>query len=73
MLGIAEEGDKSLEWNRKAIAMAEAAAEERARGWLGALYNNTAWTYHDMGAFDTALDLFQRALVFRESRAKITA
>ena len=70
MLGIAEEGERSLEWNRKAIAMAESADEPRARDWLGSLYNNTGWTYHDMGEYDTALDLFRRALAFRESKGE---
>jgi tetratricopeptide (TPR) repeat protein len=62
MLGIAEEPEKALAWNLKAIAMAEAAKSEKARMWLGALYNNTAWTYHDSKEYGRALDLFEKAL-----------
>ena len=66
MMGIVEKGEKSLEWNEKAIAMAEASSEPDARNWLASLYNNTAWTYHDMGQYDRALALFEKALAFRE-------
>jgi tetratricopeptide (TPR) repeat protein len=68
MLGIAEDGDKALAWNLKAIAMAEAAKGERARGWLGPLYNNTGWTYHDKKEYEKALDLFLKGLAFRKER-----
>lgn len=45
MLGIVEPPEKALEWNERAIARAEAAKNPRVTGWLGALYNNTGWTY----------------------------
>lgn len=72
MLGIVEEPTKALEWNERAIALAEAATDPRARGWLGALYNNTGWTHHDAGRYDRALDLFQRALELRERAGQVT-
>lgn len=68
MMGIIETGEESLAWNRKAIAAAEASEGERARNWLGSLYNNTGWTYHDQGEYEQALDLFERALAFREEK-----
>ena len=68
MLGIVESGDLSLEWNRRAIAAAEAASDPRARNWLGALYNNTAWTLHDSGDLDGALDLFEKCLAWHEEK-----
>jgi tetratricopeptide (TPR) repeat protein len=64
MIAIAS-GDEQLEWNLKAIAAAEASDDERTRNWLGSLYNNLGWTYHDKGAFDQALLMFEKALVFR--------
>jgi tetratricopeptide (TPR) repeat protein len=66
MLGIAEKGDGALAWNLKAIAMAEKAKSKRAKGWLGALYNNTAWTLHDMKEYGRALELFEKALAHYE-------
>lgn len=72
MLGIVEEPTKALEWNERAIEFAEAASDPRARGWLGALYNNTGWTHHDAGRYDRALDLFQRALELRQNAGQVT-
>ena len=68
MLGIVDKGDESLKWNELAIQMAEDTEDEKARGWLGSLYNNTGWTYHDMGEYDKALELFERNVVWRTER-----
>ena len=70
MLGIVEPGDSSVLWNRTAIDYAEKSADPKARRWLGSLYNNLGWTYHEKGEFGTALDLFQKALAERESEGK---
>jgi tetratricopeptide (TPR) repeat protein len=66
MLGIAEEGEVSIAWNRKAIDYAERSSDPKARGWLGSLYNNLGWTYHDRGDPEAALGLFRKALTARE-------
>lgn len=60
MLGIVEQGDGSLNWNEKAMRTAEASDDKNANGWLGSLYNNTGWTYHDMGKFEKAFELFRK-------------
>jgi tetratricopeptide (TPR) repeat protein len=73
MLGIAEAGDASLQWNRRAIEIAERSADPKARGWLGSLYNNVGWAHHDAGEFETALDFFRQALSAREAEAKENA
>jgi tetratricopeptide (TPR) repeat protein len=70
MLGIAEKGDTSLEWNLRAIEMAQASSDEAAQNWLGSLLNNTAWTYHSMGRYDEALPLFERAVEVRKTRGQ---
>jgi tetratricopeptide (TPR) repeat protein len=71
MIAIAEpKPEKQLEWNLKAMGVAEKSKDEAARGWLGSLYNNMGWTYHDSGKFDQALDMFQKALAFRETKAE---
>jgi tetratricopeptide (TPR) repeat protein len=68
MLGIVCPPEEALEWNHKAIQIAEGATDERARGWLGSLLNNTAWTIHDQGRPEEALELFEKALAFRLER-----
>ncbi len=65
MMGIVETGTTSLEWNEIAIKTAERSDDVHARNWLGSLYNNTGWTYHDMGEFERAHELFEDALAFR--------
>ncbi len=56
--------EEQLDWNLKAVALAEGSSDQKARGWLGSLYNNIGWTYHDSGDYEQALELFQRALAF---------
>jgi tetratricopeptide (TPR) repeat protein len=70
MLGIVERGEASVAWNEKAIAHAEASNDPRARRWLGSLYNNLGWTYHDAGDPARALGLFQNALAAREAEGR---
>jgi tetratricopeptide (TPR) repeat protein len=65
MLAIVEPPDAALAWSERAIALAEASADPRARRWLGPLYNNTGWTYHDRGDFELALALFEKGVAFR--------
>jgi tetratricopeptide (TPR) repeat protein len=76
MLAIVADPASSLDWNLRAIQMAESSADEKARGWLGSLYNNTGWSYHDMGDFESALGIFEKAESYfgevrREDRLRI--
>ena len=66
MLGIAEKPQKALWWNLKAIKYCEASKDTTAIKWLGPLYNNTGWTYHDSGDFEKAMPMFEKSLKFRE-------
>jgi tetratricopeptide (TPR) repeat protein len=72
MLGVSEPPAEAEHWSQTAIACAEASADPRARYWLGALYNNLGWTVHDRGAYAQALDLFERAVRFREAKGQLT-
>lgn len=67
MLGIAAPGDERLDWNRKALAAAEAATDARARGWRGSLYHNIGWAHFERGDPATALGYWQKALAVREA------
>jgi tetratricopeptide (TPR) repeat protein len=67
MLGIIELREESLAWNRMALARAQASADPRARRWVGSLYNNMGWTYHDAGDYAQALNLFESALAAWET------
>jgi tetratricopeptide (TPR) repeat protein len=68
MLAIVEPPEKQLEWAEKAMSVAEKSRDERAWNWLGSLYNNTGWTYHDLGQYDKALEMFEKGLKFREEK-----
>jgi len=68
MLGIATEGNESLNWNRRAMEDAEQSGDAKAQGWLGALYNNIGWTYHELGRFEQALEMWEKGLKFRTER-----
>jgi tetratricopeptide (TPR) repeat protein len=68
MMGIAETPDKQIEWSLKAMELAEKSADETARNWLGPLYNNTGWSYFDLGKYEEALDLFRKGLEWRKEK-----
>ncbi|MEK7325164.1 MAG: tetratricopeptide repeat protein [Chloroflexota bacterium] len=71
MLGIVEQPEQALEWNLKALVLAETTPDERAQNWRGSLYNNIGWTYHDAGNYQKAFDLFERALRWREAQGRL--
>jgi len=68
MLGIALPSDRQLAWAERAIALAEASEDPRCKVWLGPLYNNTGWTYHDLGRYDDALAIWEKSLAFRQQQ-----
>jgi tetratricopeptide (TPR) repeat protein len=65
MMGIVEPPERQLEWSMRALSLAEGSGDERARKWRGALYNNIGWTFHDLGDYEKALEMFKRSLAFR--------
>lgn len=71
MLGIAEPQGARVEWNRRALAAAEAASEPRARGWRASLLNNLGWSLMDGGDAQGALEAWQRALAAREASGNV--
>ena len=70
MLGIVEPPEVQLDWTGRAIRLAEVSADPKARNWLGSLYNNLGWSMMDLGRFEEALEIFQKAEVFRQAQGK---
>lgn len=62
MLGIAAPATERLDWNMKALAMAERTDDARSKRWLASLYNNIGYTYQERGDFATALVYYRKAL-----------
>jgi tetratricopeptide (TPR) repeat protein len=62
MMAIAEPGQAGLDWNLTALDLAERSLQEAAQRWKGSLLNNIGWSYHDMGRYEEALDVFQRGV-----------
>lgn len=71
MLAIVAPPASSLDLNLLAIQFAEASDQEKARGWLGSLYNNTGWSYHGLGDYESALDMFQKAEAARRLKGSV--
>lgn len=67
MLAIVAPPASSLDFNLLAIQLAESSRQAKARGWLGSLYNNTGWSYHGMGEYASALEMFEKAETVRRS------
>ncbi|MCX6048472.1 MAG: tetratricopeptide repeat protein [Chloroflexi bacterium] len=70
MLGIIEPPDQQLAWHQKALALAEQSNDPRTKKWLGSLYNNIGWTYHDLQQYEAALAIFQKALAWRRPQGQ---
>lgn len=68
MLGIADLPDRQIAWNEQALLIAEQSTDKQARKWLGSLYNNMGWTYHDLAQYDNALEMFFKSLLWREQQ-----
>jgi tetratricopeptide (TPR) repeat protein len=66
MIAIVEtEPQKQLEWNLRAMKLAEGSADERARRWRASLYNNIGWTYFEQKDYDRAKEVFEKAVDLR--------
>jgi tetratricopeptide (TPR) repeat protein len=71
MLAIVAPSEQGLELNQQAIQMAESSLQEKARTWLGSLYNNTGWSYHDLGKYAEALAIFEKAEAWQSSQGRV--
>ncbi|MBK8549677.1 MAG: hypothetical protein IPL53_00940 [Ignavibacteria bacterium] len=71
MLGIIEPYKEAQDWNELAMKLAEKTKDEKARRWLGPLYNNTAWNYHDNKEYDKALKVFEKNVEWHTNRKSV--
>ena len=70
MLAIVAPPDEQDALNGRALELAEAARDPRARQWRASLLNNMGRTAFDRGDLDAALKLFEDALAAREQHGK---
>ncbi len=68
MLGIAAPPEQRLEWNLRALEMAEEAQDERAQSWRRSLYNNIGYSHMEDGHYEQAMNMFQKLLDYTESK-----
>ena len=68
MIAIVEPTEKQLQWNLKALDLAENSADEKARKWKGSLYNNIGWTYFEQKQYEESLLMFEKAREFQEQQ-----
>lgn len=71
MLGICSPVGEQLQWNEKAVKLAENSGNQRAKRWLGALYNNVGWTYFDMADYQSALETFRKTLEYYSGKEEM--
>jgi tetratricopeptide (TPR) repeat protein len=71
MLAIAAPADEQFDWNRKALAAAEASSYPRTRRWAASLNHNMGWSFFDKGDAKTALTYWQKALPLREAAGDV--
>ena len=65
MMAIAEP-EKALEWNAKALDLAEKSADVKANKARGPLYGSIGWNYFERKEYQEALFMFQKALEFSD-------
>jgi tetratricopeptide (TPR) repeat protein len=70
MMGIVEAGDLALEWNRKALELANASKDPIANRWVGALCQNTGYTLLQLGRLDQAMETFRKGLAWSTERKR---
>jgi tetratricopeptide (TPR) repeat protein len=70
MLAIVADPAEQDGLNSRALELASAATDPRARQWRASLLNNMGWTAFDRGDLPEALGLFEQALSARQEEGK---
>lgn len=71
MLAIVASPEQSLALNLQAIQMAESSEQDKAQNWLGSLYNNAGWSFHDLGNYEAALEIFEKGEAWQRSKGRV--
>lgn len=64
---------EQLRWAQEALVIAERSAQPEAARWRAPLLNNAGCALHAMGRYPEALEVFERALVWREQNGQAGA
>jgi tetratricopeptide (TPR) repeat protein len=70
MMGIVETGDAALEWNKKALDLAESSKDPVANRWVGALCQNIGYTLLELRRHDQAMVTFKKGLAWSTERKR---
>lgn len=65
MVAIACGPSEALEWNERALELAETSPDPAARKWRASLHNNIGWARHSGGDISAALEAFELTLALR--------
>ncbi len=66
MVALVAPADEQVAIHDRALAIARASSDPRARDWDASLLNNVGMSFADTGDFTSALDAFEQALAARE-------
>lgn len=66
---VAEENEQKIKWNELAIELALNSNAEKAKVWLGSLYNNLGVAHFEIKRYEDALIIFEKALDCRRREA----
>lgn len=66
MLALTATGRAALDWNLKALAVAEHSTTPQAANWMASLYNNIGWLYLDLKDNAHALEYLRKAQAWHE-------
>lgn len=69
MVAIVEKhAEGKIEWNKRAISLAENTNDKRCHAWLGPIYNNLAQNYIEAEKYPEALQYFEKCKAHAEER-----
>ena len=65
---VKKHAEGKIEWNKRAINLAEQTKDERCHAWLGPIYNNLAQNYIEAEKYQEALQSFENCKAHAEER-----